>query len=97
MPGRQPYARTIVESELVAQRIDNAMEKAPHLGELYERGLKWKLARSPASGNKIPETDFYYATTFTWSPGGVPSITVMYRFDDNNVYFESSKINWPKK
>ena len=98
MQGRGSYARTIVESELVAARIDAAKERAPHLEELYERGIKWKIARKPESGHKVPENEgFYIAKTYSWRPGGVPSITVLYRFDDEHVYIESSKIDWPKQ
>ncbi len=67
-----PYARIIVEADLVAKRIDEATKKAPHLSELYELGIKWKLSRYPQSGTKVPDSDYYIAKSHTWAPGGVP-------------------------
>ncbi|MCI0400053.1 MAG: hypothetical protein L0Y67_03940 [Gammaproteobacteria bacterium] len=92
-----PYARTIIEAELVAKRIDEAAKKTENLADLYEYGIKWKIARRPDSGNKVSDSDYYLAKSYSWAPGGVPSVTVLYRFDDNHVYIESSKIDWPKK
>lgn len=97
MHGRLPYARTIVESELCAQRIKKAIERAPLLEDLYERAIKWKLARSPESGYQVDDSEYYIAKKYSWRPGGTPIITVLYRFDDEYVYIESSKIEWPKE
>ena len=97
MQGGAPYARTIQESELVSKRIDEAVKREPNLHDLYEYGIKWKIARHPDAGTKVPDSEYYIAKTFFWRPGGVPSITVLYKFDDQYVYIESSKIDWPKK
>lgn len=95
MPTATPYARTIVEAELVVQRIEKACRRAPRLREMYEFGILWKIARRPTSGTRIDDSKYYAAKTYSWAPGGVPTITVLYWFDDGHVYIESSKIDWP--
>lgn len=95
MPDRGPYARTVIEEELVERRIEQAISKAPRLNEMWD-GIKWRLARNPEKGQLLEVGNDYYAVkSITWAPGGVPSITVVYRFDDEYVYIEGSKINWP--
>lgn len=92
-----PFARTIIESELVAKRIDSAAKEAPRLYELYE-GIKWKLSRNPTGSTNVVDLGdgWYMAKTYSWAPGGLPSITVLYRVNDHEVIIESSKIQWPR-
>jgi len=95
MAGRPQYARIIIEEQLVEKRIDQAVTKLPRLAEMWD-GIKWRLARSPEKGQLIEiGSDYYGVKTSSWSPGGVPSITVLYRFDNEYVYIEGSKIDWP--
>lgn len=93
-----PLLRTIDEAELVKRRIDKAVEEAPRLYELYE-GIKWKLARSPTTAANVASlgNGWYMAKTCSWAPGGLPSITVLYKVGDHEVFIESSKIDWPRK
>jgi hypothetical protein len=87
------FARTVVETDLVAARIDAAAKKYPRIGELYE-SLKWLLARDPDAGVLIPGSNppRRIAKTFTWRPGGTPSIAVIFQADDVRVVIESSRV-----
>lgn len=92
MAGNQPYARIIREEELVAKRIDKAIKRVSRLGEMYD-GIKWWLARNPLSGTKVSDSDHYIYKSYSWKPGGVPSITVLYKFDDDYIYIVRSRID----
>lgn len=91
--------RTVVETELVAQRIDSALARNPKLSELYEM-LQWRLARSPYSGHKIAggNPERYIVKTYFWGPKSVPaSITLVYQINDHEIIIEASNINWRER
>lgn len=77
------FARTIVESHDAEQTVDQEIKGNPHFSDFYE-GLKWRLAREPDIGYRVPETDpqTYVVHSYHWS---VAAIIVAYRFDDNQV------------
>ena len=79
-------ARGIFESDGVAQTVDKAIEKQPRADDVFE-AAKWFLARTPEKGIKIAsgDTDFYIIKSPDWSDFNVPSITLIYSFDDNDV------------
>jgi len=92
--------RTVVESELVASRIDAAIREHPQIELLYEM-LKWRITREPFKTGRVIEdqnpTSYITKTPF-WGPGLVPaSIAVVYQVTDDEILFISSRIDLKKK
>jgi hypothetical protein len=87
-----PFAKTIVESELVVARMDAAIKKHPRLGEVYE-SMKWHIARDPNFGTALANTNPVrrIAKTYTWKPGGAPSLSLVFRVTQNEVFIEASR------
>lgn len=77
--------RTICENKLVSQKIDEAIKLFPRIEEAFE-GLKWRLAREPENGIKILGTNpEKYLFKITPSRNNIPSITILYEFDNHKV------------
>ncbi len=82
-PGRGAFE--IIESPMVSELIDAAIEKDPRIQELWD-GLKWLLARN---GHKMGEPFSFqkkghrlYKTLPTKS--GLPSLRIVYFHDIDN-------------
>ena len=85
-PNGAFFARTICESHDVEQAIAAARSHFPRIEEIID-GWKWRLAREPESGYRLPGHN--PATYLMRSAGapelGIPSITFLYRFDEDRV------------
>lgn len=90
----RPPARTIVEEKLVAKRLDQSKEEYPRLEEVFE-GIKYRLAREPFKGaTRVPNTKpiRYVIKTNPWKIGRVPSVSVVYRVNKQDVLIEALAI-----
>lgn len=85
------FARTIRESRIAEQTIDNEIKKTPRLNDVYE-GVKWLLARSPETGYAVPRTDpqTYVIHSYHWNIGA--SVVIAYHFDDDQVEILDVKV-----
>ena len=77
------FAREIIESHDAASVIDNEIKRNPKLDDFWE-GFKWRLARGPEMGYRVPSTDPTTHVThfYHW---GVAGIVVAYRFSEDRV------------
>ena len=80
------FARTVIESPDAQRWIDEARgrDRPDRLTDIYE-GLKWRLARQPEVGYRLPkvEPDTYVVHSFHWN---VAAIVAVYRFDADDVH-----------
>ncbi len=79
------FARTIVEDGTAAQTITEAINAYPRLGAAWE-GWKWRLARDPGrDASKLPGGNPQRFILKTLTLPSVPSLTIHYSFDENEV------------
>ena len=85
------FARTVVESHLAAKTIDSEIKKIPRLLDIYD-GIKWRLAREPDIGYRVPKTNpqTYVIHSYHW---GVAAIVVAYHFNEDQVEILDVKID----
>jgi len=87
-------ARTIVEESSVVEMIESERVNYSRLEELFE-GLKWRLARDAENGVRFASSngvDYLLIKTPNWAINGVPVITALYSYDDDQVVIYSIKI-----
>lgn len=84
------FARTILESHVAAKTIDNEIKKIPRLIDIYD-GIKWRLARQPDMGYRVPRTDppTYVIHSYHWN---IAAVVVAYHFDDDQVEILDVKV-----
>ena len=80
------FARTVIESPNAERCIDDVRcQGSPdRLTDIYE-GLKWRLARQPEVGYRLPtvKPDTYVVHSYHWN---VAAIVAVYRFDADAVH-----------
>lgn len=78
--------RTVCEDASVMDTIDRELVKHPRLQQVYD-GLKYRLARWPDKrGVKVVRTeDVFMMKTPDLLKLGIPTIRVLYTYDDNEV------------
>jgi hypothetical protein len=92
--------RTIIEEVDVSAEIDTWKTKFPRLEDAWE-AWKWRLARGPEidaqrlAGFNPPA--WILKTNSAIGYYGIPTITILYRFDDNQVNILAVKIVEPTK
>jgi hypothetical protein len=88
-------ARSVTEEKRVSVEIDNATAKYPRFVDVWD-SWKWRLSRAPQTDAVcIRETDntMMIKSDPTLSHYGVPIITILYKFTDNEVNILAIKIN----
>ena len=78
-----PVARTIIENDNVASKIDEAKEQYPRSEDVWE-GLKWRLALKPEQGEDNSEGFYLMKSTDLFVPA-IPILTVLYTFNREQV------------
>jgi hypothetical protein len=87
--------RTVIEDNAVAIIIDKAIQSYPRLQESYD-GLKWRLSREPESGIVLPGNINKYLFKTAPQVLSLPTITVLYDFNDSAITINDLKIT-PQK
>ena len=77
------FARTVIESNQVAEVVDAHSAMYPRLADAFE-GLKWFLARTPEAGYLLDDLHWLYKQKGNASVN-IPSLVVIYTFDPFNV------------
>ena len=77
------FARTVREEHPARTTIDQEIATNPRLNDIYD-GLKWRLARDPDIGYRVPRTNpqTYVVHSYHWD---VAAVVAAYRFDDDMV------------
>ncbi len=77
------FARTVRESHIAEKTINNELKHNSRLGDIYE-GIKWRLAREPDIGYRVPNTNpqIYVIHSYHW---GEAAVVVAYHFDNDLV------------
>ena len=75
--------RTVVMSHEAQNVLDSEATIHPRLAEIY-RGLEWRLCRDPKSGYK-KDADNWIIRVNGDAAARVPTIVLLYRFDENEV------------
>ena len=78
------FARTTIESNIAQHVIDDEIKQKPRLYEIYE-AIKWRLARGPEDGYRVPRTDpeTYVVHSYHWDIGA--AVVVAYIFNNDQV------------
>lgn len=84
------FERTIIESHVAQKYIDNEIRKLPRLIDIYD-GIKWRLARQPEVGYRVPRTEppTYVVHSWHWN---IAAVVVAYHFNDDQVEILDIKI-----
>ena len=84
------FARTVVESHVAAHIIDTEIKRIPRLYDIYE-GIKWRLARQPEIGYRVPRTDpeTYVIHSYHWR---IAAVVVAYHFTEDQVEILDVKV-----
>jgi hypothetical protein len=84
------FARTIIESPVAQRTIDDEIRRRPRLIDIYD-GIKWRLARQPEIGYRVPKTvpPTYVVHSYHW---GIAAVIVAYHFDEDQVEFLDVKV-----
>lgn len=91
---RLSFARTIARDYSVDAEIEQAQEKYSRIEDVW-MGVQWDLARSPETG--VALDGFWLKKSPVWALEGVPIITALYTFDDNEVQVEAIRISDAKE
>lgn len=91
------HARTVAEDEAASDIIDSASRCWPRVDDVFS-GLKWRLARRPEDGVKLPHArgNVYTAKTPNWVMSDVPVVQVVYSFDNDEVVIHSARVFKPE-
>lgn len=92
------HARTVVEEEEVEEAIREFGKKYPRLPDIWEYGWKWRLARNPELDGVLLEgtsDTFLLRTDPDFGPLGVPSMTILYRWNAEEVFVLSVRLRVP--
>lgn len=79
--------RTIVPENEVTFDVDAAKMTFSRVDDAYA-GLEWRLARSPNDGILVGN-GYYIYKQLGFPKWKIPSITVLYRFTDSEVFIEA--------
>lgn len=84
------FERTIIESHVAAKTIDEEIKKLARLNDIYD-GIKWRLARQPEIGYRVPKTHppTYVIHSYHWR---VAAVIVAYHFNDDQVEILDVKV-----
>jgi len=84
------FARTVIESHVAASIIDNEIKRIPRLIDIYE-GVKWRLAREPEIGYRVPRTTppTYVVHSYHWR---IAAVIVAYHFNEDQVEILDVKV-----
>jgi len=91
----QPTMRTIIEEEHVSSKLDKHAAQYPRVNDVW-RGVEWLLARKPERGVFLDEfegEDLYLFKSSIISTPNIPVITVLYKFNANEVTILDIKIS----
>lgn len=83
--------RAVCEQESVTQSITRARGQFKRIDEAYE-GLQWRLSRDPHAGHEV-QPGFYMYKQAGLPSVGVPTLTVLYEFDDHTVTIRGIRIS----
>mgnify|MGYP000893341315 CR=1 FL=1 len=84
--------RTVIEEISVSKIIDSAIAQYPRIGDIFD-GVKWRLARDPRCGLKIPDHECYRIVKTESFHNDLPSMSFLYKYDENNIFIKAIKIN----
>lgn len=84
-------ARQVVEEDDVSALVDGARTTYTRVGDVYD-AVVWRLARAPQSGTLIRD-GYWILKTPEWRIPGVPVITVLYTFNDDQVVIEGIRFS----
>lgn len=90
------HARSIVEEDEVEETIAAAGKEYPRLPDIWEYGWKWRLARNPHVDAVLVDGTsdiFMIRTDPDFGAVGVPSITILYRWTDEETHILAVKVN----
>lgn len=95
-PNGGPFARTVIETQYLSDKIDQVRSIYPRLNELID-ALKWRLARQPEIGVQIPNTNprKFILKSYNFQSSEIPVVIILYSYDDKNVYMESINFHDP--
>lgn len=90
------HLREIVKEHVVSEMIDSEAAKYDRLYEII-MGLEWRLAREPEGGMVIPGTNpLKYLMKLSANKSlGLPSVLILYDFNDIQVRIYRIKIDDP--
>lgn len=83
--------RAICEQESVTLSITRAKGQFKRIDEAYE-GLQWRLSHDPFIGEEF-EPGFYVYKQAGLPSVGVPTLTVLYQFDEHTIDFRAIRIS----
>jgi hypothetical protein len=88
--------RTIVEEQIVQEKIDSARKKFKRLDDIYN-GLSWRLSREPESGVSIGKRspNIFLAKIDPAGDVDLPGILVIYSYNDDHVNILDMRIDAP--
>lgn len=92
-------ARSVVESTEVSNSIASAAKTYPRIIELFD-GWKWRLAREAGQvGVSVQGTNppKFLLKTPPMDLIGLPTLLMIYSFDDDHVYIDHLKIYPPSE
>ncbi len=86
-------ARTVIEEAKVSELIAQSKEKYPRIREAVD-GWCWRLARDPDVGYQLPGPDpkIFVVRTGQIEADGVPEMTILYKYNDNEVNIRALRI-----
>jgi hypothetical protein len=84
------FARTIIESHIAQKTIDGEIKRIHRLIDIYD-GIKWRLARQPEGGYRVPKTNppTWVMHSYHW---GIAAVVLAYHFDDDQVEILDVKV-----
>lgn len=83
--------RTVLEQESVVRNVTRAKAEFKRIDEAYA-GLQWRLSRDPHAGYEF-EPGFYVYKQVGLPSVGVPTLTVIYQFDEQTIEFRGIRIS----
>lgn len=86
-------ARTIVCENKVEATVSDLIKEYPRMDDAWE-AWKWRLAKDPITdATPVNDNTMIIKSSSLYSDYGVPSITIMYSFSENEVNILSVKLN----
>lgn len=92
-PPNHNGMRSIVQSSKAQEQEDDASKKFERFADAW-LGFTWRLIRGPDAGVPVGKGHFVMKfPAFTRIGIDVPSVTILYSYDDQNVHIESILIS----
>jgi hypothetical protein len=79
----------VVEEPAYTKAIAEIAQRLPRVRDV-EAALAWSLARNPRQHYRVPNTRYHIVQTAVTGVPDVPTIRVLYWFDDEKVYLVSA-------